>query len=138
LREKYGEVIGVSIFKYFRAADEEFVPVTPDYEIEALRQRVNELTGDEAQVYKWIREFYSERWIAETLLLGRRQARELIRRVCIKLGVRNVKELHRIYNRLERPKDAEVRTDEIDRYVDDRPGRIIPSQTAVKRDRGQH
>jgi DNA-binding CsgD family transcriptional regulator len=125
----------VSLFKYFRATEEGFDPVKPNHEIEALRQRVGELTGDEAQVYKWIREFYSEHWIAETLLLDKRQTRELIRRVCMKLGVRNVKALHRVYQRLERPKDTGVRTDEIDRYVDDRPGRTTSSQTAVKSDR---
>jgi DNA-binding CsgD family transcriptional regulator len=116
----------VSFFKYIRAPEDAFDPVKPDHEIESLKQRANGLIGDEAQAYKWLRAFYSETWIAETLLLDKRQTKELIRQVCIKLGVRNVKALHRIYGRLERPTDTEVKTDEIDRYVDDRPGREQP------------
>jgi DNA-binding CsgD family transcriptional regulator len=101
-------------------SDPSFVPVKPEESEESLRQRVEQLSGDEAQGYKWLREFYSESWIAETLLLERREIKELIRRICYKLGVRNVMALLRVYGRLESPKDVVVHTEEIDSYIDER------------------
>ncbi|MDR1927466.1 MAG: hypothetical protein LBQ33_02360 [Oscillospiraceae bacterium] len=93
-----------------------------------LHKRVARLSGDEAQVYKWLREQYSERWIAETLLLDKRRTREVIWRVCRKLGVPNVKAMLRIYNRLKIPGTGVVRTEEIDAYVDARIDKEIKEE----------
>jgi DNA-binding CsgD family transcriptional regulator len=113
--------IGLFWFKQMRGKDDfPFIPVTLEENKESLQQRVKQLCGDEMQSYKWLREFYSVHWIAETLLLDKRQVRKLIRQICRKLGVRNVKELLRVYGQLERQKDVIVRTEEIDSYIDER------------------
>jgi DNA-binding CsgD family transcriptional regulator len=110
-----------------------FAPVMPEESKASLRQRVEGLFGDELQGYKWLREFYSEQWIAETLLLDKRQIKELIQRICRKLGVRNVKALLRVYGRLERPKDVLVRTEEIDSYVEKRLEKAIQEEMQKSR-----
>jgi DNA-binding CsgD family transcriptional regulator len=122
------------LFKQARGdSDSPFVPVTPEESKKSLQQRVERLWGDEAQGYKWLREFYSERWIAETLLLDKRQIKELIRRICRKLGVRSVKALLRIYGRLERPEDMIVRTEEIDNYIDARSEKEVQEKLQKER-----
>jgi DNA-binding CsgD family transcriptional regulator len=106
-----------------------------------LKKRVERLSGDEAQVYKWLREQYSERWITETLLLDKRRTREIIWRVCRKLGVPNVKAMLRMYNRLKIPGTGVVRTEKIDAYVDARIDKEIeaelrkPEENAQERDK---
>jgi DNA-binding CsgD family transcriptional regulator len=98
-------------------------PTKPTDSPAALRRRVESLTGDELHAYQWMCACYTERWIAETLLLDKRQTRALVRRVCGKLGVRNARALLRVYGRLECPESAAVvDTAAIDRYVDNRPG----------------
>jgi DNA-binding CsgD family transcriptional regulator len=97
-----------------------FRPVSPFDSDDALLNRTKLLIGDEFEIYKWLREFYSERWIAETLLLGRCEARAKIRQVYRKLGVRNKKSLIQAYNRLKRPQKGPVETAEVDRYTDAR------------------
>ena len=92
---------------------------------DVLQERVGRLEGDEYEIYKWLREFYSERWIAETLLLDMRATKEKIRCVCTKLGVRNKKALLRTYGRLERPQKGPVNTEEIDDYIDTRTEKAI-------------
>ena len=97
-----------------------FEPVSPGDSDDALRVRINGLVGDEFEIYKWLREYYSERWIAETLLLGRRAAKQTLRRVYRKLGVKNKKALLEAYGRFQRPRTGQVDTDEIDTYLDAR------------------
>jgi DNA-binding CsgD family transcriptional regulator len=121
-------------FKQMRGKDDfPFIPVTLDESKESLQQRVEQLSGDEIQGYKWLREFYSEHWIAETLLLDKRQAKELIRQICRKLGVRNIKALLRIYGQLGRSKDVIVRTEEIDSYVDGRSEKEVQERLRQER-----
>ena len=95
-----------------------FEPVSPMDNDNALLVRVSGLVGDEFEIYKWLREFYSERWIAETLLLDRRTAKQTMRRVYLKLGVKNKKALIQVYSRFERPRKGQLDTDEIDKYAD--------------------
>lgn len=110
-----------------REAAGDFGPAKPTDGPAALRRRVESLTGDELHAWQWMREGYTGRWIAETLLLDKRQARALLRRVCGKLGVRNARALLRVYGSLERAESAAViDTAAIDRYVDNRPGQPEP------------
>ena len=102
-----------------------FVPVSPYDSEEALRARVEHLSGDEAEIYKWLREFYSECWIAETLLLEKREAKEKIRHVYFKLGVKNKRALIRAYGGLPRPQTGPVDTGKIDSYVDARTEKAV-------------
>ena len=107
-----------------------FVPVSPDDSDDALRGRVEQLTGDEVEIYKWLREFYSERWIAETLLLDMRDAKVKIGCVYHKLGVKNKRDFLRAYGHLERPRKGPVDTGEIDSYIDARTEKEIQSDLA--------
>lgn len=102
-----------------------FTPVTPHDSDETLRGRVDQLTGDEVEIYKWLREFYSERWIAETLMLKWREAKGKIRCVYLKLGVKNKRALMRMYGQLERPRRVPVDTEAIDSYIDARTEKEI-------------
>lgn len=102
-----------------------FRPVAPGDSDDVLRRRVGQLKGDDYEIYKWMREFYSERWIAETLLLPPRAVREKIRAVYFSLGVRGKKAFLRTYGRLERPQKGPVDTEEIDSYIDARTEKEI-------------
>ena len=63
------------------------------------QQPVEVLDMEEQAVLHWMAEGYSARWIAETMLLSKRGARELFKRVYRKLGVRNAREVSRYYRR---------------------------------------
>lgn len=102
-----------------------FEPVSPTESEDALQERTEQLVGDEYEIYKWMREFYSDRWIAETLMLDLPETKLKIRKVCRKLGIKRRKELLRVYGRLERPQKRPVNSDEIDNYVDDRAEKEI-------------
>ncbi len=96
------------------------MPVSPSDSDEILLSRINQLSGDEYEIYKWLREFYSKRWIAETLMLEINDAKVKIKSVYLKLGVKNKNAFSRVYGRLERPQKGPVDTQEIDSYVDTR------------------
>ena len=91
------------------------------------------MSDDEAEAYKWLREYYSERWIAETLFISRAQLKELTKSLCRKLGVPNIRAMRRIYDQLAIPKIREpVSTKAIDSYVEMRTEKEI--QTLLKKD----
>lgn len=104
---------------------EPFKPAGPLDSDETLQNRIRQLTGDEYEIYKWLREFYSEHWIAETLLLGPREAKGKIKGVCRKLGVKSRRALLRVYGHLPRPLKGPVDTKEIDSYIDARTEKEI-------------
>ena len=61
------------------------------------RRPVVVLDRQEQAVLNWMAEGYTPRWIAETMLLSKRGARKLFRRVYRKLGVKNAREVSRFY-----------------------------------------
>ena len=101
------------------------VPVSPHDSDEELQTRIRQLSGDEYEIYKWLREFYSERWIAETLLLELHEVKKKIRQVYFKLGVKNKRGFMRSYGRLPRPQKGPVDTEAIDSYIDARMKKAI-------------
>lgn len=112
---------------------EKYISVSLNTSDEELTERVNSLSDDEAQVYKWLREYYSESWIAETLFIGKSRLKELKKSLCIKLGVSGVRTMLRIYGHLGIPKVKEpVSTKEIDSYVEARTEREIQKQLKGK------
>jgi DNA-binding CsgD family transcriptional regulator len=111
-----------------------FLPVSLFDEIEVLQKRVEQLEGDEFEIYKWLREFYSERWIKETLLLNRCTVKAKLKTVYAKLGVTNKKTLIKVYMRLQRPHTGMVNTTEIDRYTDARTEKEVQNKLKNKRD----
>ena len=122
----YGRKEESTLFCLFVPKSETVNPVSLKSSNEELRERVDSLTEDEAHVYKWLREYYSERWIAETLLINRAQFKELAKSLCRKLGVSNIKAMLRIYNRLDIPKlDEPINTGTIDGYVEKRTEKEI-------------
>ena len=120
------------MFGLFMRKSETVNPVSLKSSNAELRERVDSLTEDEAQVYKWLRECYSERWIAETLLISRARQKELTKSLCRKLGVPNIRVMRRIYDCLDIPKRGPVNTEEIDGYVEKRTEKEI--QTLLKKD----
>ena len=114
------------VFKRMRSvSDASFSPVSRDTPDEELRKRIDALSEDEFQVCKWIVEYYSERWIAETLLVSKARLREIMRELCVKLGVANLKEMRRIYGGVGAFAKSVVITDEIDAYVEARTEKEI-------------
>jgi len=114
-----------------------YVPVSLCEGTDELQKRVNILTDDEIHVYRWLREYYTERWIEETLFITRAQLKDRIRMLCRKLGVPNVRVMLRIYGRLEPPsgRNAVVSTEEIDAYVEARSEREIQNELHKMRER---
>jgi len=80
----------------------DFKPLSGDENNDELRRRVSVLTPDEVQVYKWLRESYSLRWIAETLMKKQSEVRTLTKQVCRKLGVGNTRGVIRFYAILDK------------------------------------
>jgi DNA-binding CsgD family transcriptional regulator len=76
------------------------------------------LGDEEREIYKWLRELYSLRWIAETLMLDVRETKEKAIRIYRKLGVNNQKSLCRAYRALDGPEKAVVDHDAIEAYLD--------------------
>ncbi len=95
-------------------------PVSSSDSKEELQRRVDELSGDEYYIYRWLRESYSPRWIAESLLISRGRYKQLFASLCRKLGVTGTWQLLNIYGRLERKRESIVSTEEIDAYVEQR------------------
>lgn len=124
---------GSALFCLFGPKSEPIDPVSLKSSTEELRERVDSLTDDEALIYKWLREYYSERWIAETLFISRARQRELTKSLCRKLGVSNTRAMRRIYGQLDIPKREPVSTGEIDGYVEKRTEKEI--QTLLKKDK---
>ena len=89
----YGRKEESTLLCLFIPKSETINPVSLKSSNEELRERVDSLTEDEAHVYKWLREYYSERWIAETLLISRARQRELTKSLCRKLGVSEAEEM---------------------------------------------
>lgn len=79
-----------------------FVPLQPDESDGNRRERVKELNSDEAAVYKWLREGYSVKWTAETVLRSAQETRAIARRMYRKLGVKGRRELIRAYGLLDK------------------------------------
>lgn len=96
------------------------MPLLPNESCAQLQARVDQLAQDEYEIYKWLREYYSVRWIAETLLISRCAAKKKIKRVFTVLGVKNKETLIRTYHRLGRPEKRPVDSQAIDNYVDAR------------------
>lgn len=114
-----------------------YEPVSLSAEEEELKKRINSLSDEERHIYKWLKEYYSERWIAETLFMTRAQLRERIRVLCRKLGVPNVRAMLRIYGQLDPPSERNrmVCTEEIDAYVDARTEREIQRELRKMKER---
>ena len=103
--------------------------VSPSCSRAELQARVESLSDDETQVYQWLRQYYTERWIAETLLVSRLQLKSLIKNLCRKLGVSGVRSLLRVYGWLPVAGHPEtVDTAAIDGYVEARTEKEIRRQ----------
>lgn len=71
------------------------------------RRRISALSGDEQKAFEWLRQGYTARWTAETMLLDRRTAKRLFASLFRKLGVANESEACRLYRQTSlQPKDA--------------------------------
>lgn len=107
--------------KRFRTAYKaSYVPARVTDDAGTLQCRVEQLTDDERQVYKWLRECFSKRWIAETLLITKPQLQKLIDSMCYRLGVHSVREMLRVYNCVPIPTTRLVKSEDIDAYVEKR------------------
>lgn len=101
-----------NFFRGDRAAPS-FVPLRPDESDDKLRERVTTLKPDEAAVYKWLREGYSVKWTAETVLRNVQTTKATARRMYRKLGVRGRRELIRAYGVLDKLRRESVNPPDI-------------------------
>lgn len=114
-----------------------YEPVSISEDLDELRRRISTLSDEEQHVFKWLKEYYSERWIAETLFITRAQLRERIGALCCKLGVPSIRAMLRIYGHLEPLPDRNriVCTEDIDAYVDERSEREIQNELREMKER---
>ena len=104
---------------------------------EELQMRVDSLADGEAYVYRYLKGYYSRRWIAETLFISKTRLNRTIRELCRKLGVDGVKSMLRIYGRLKDTLPEPVDIKEIDEYVDRRMEKEIQAMEEQKSSRLQ-
>ena len=96
-----------------------FEEVSPFISSDMLEKNVDSLKGDEKMIFDWMLLYYSDAWIAESLMLSRRQMKELTNTIFNKLKVKSKTNLLRVYGYLSKKEDV-PNASEIDRYVDER------------------
>lgn len=96
-----------------------FEEVSPFTANDILEKNVESLDGDEKLIFNWMLLYYSDAWIAESLMLSRRQMKEFTNTILNKLKVRSKTSLLRVYGYLSKKEDV-PNASEIDRYVDER------------------
>lgn len=79
-----------------------FVPVASSAADDDMRERVNTLTPDELEIYTWLREGYTQKWIVETLYKGHSEILTCAKRVYHKLGVKDRHSLVNMYAVLDK------------------------------------
>ena len=107
---------------YFRRSikgQNSFEEVSPFTANDILEKNVESLDGDEKMIFDWMLLYYSDAWIAESLMLSRRQMKEFTNTILNKLKVRSKTSLLRVYGYLSKKEDV-PNASEIDRYVDAR------------------
>lgn len=119
----------------FSNSSKTITPVTLNSTNEELQMRVDSLADDEAYVYRYLKGYYSRRWIAETLFISKTRLNRTIRELCRKLGVDGVKSMLRIYGRLKDTLPEPVDIKEIDEYVDRRMEKEIQAMEEQKSSR---
>ena len=119
----------------FSNSSKTITPVTLNSTNEELQMRVDSLADDEAYVYRYLKGYYSRRWIAETLFISKTQLNRIIRELCRKLGVDGVKSMLRIYGRLKDNLPEPIDIKEIDEYVDRRMEKEIQAMEEQKSSR---
>lgn len=124
LQERRTELIGL----LFSNLSKTITPVTLNSTNEELQMRVDSLADDETYVYRYLKGYYSRRWIAETLFISKTQLNRIIRELCRKLGVDGVKSMLRIYGRLKDNLPEPIDIKEIDEYVDRRMEKEIQAK----------
>ena len=96
-----------------------FEEVSPFTANDILEKNVESLDDDEKLIFNWMLLYYSDAWIAESLMLSRRQMKELTNTIFNKLKVKSKTNLLRVYGYLSKKEDV-PNAFEIDRYVDER------------------
>lgn len=107
---------------YFRRSTKgqnSFEEVSPFTANDILEKNVESLDGDEELIFNWMLLYYSDAWIAESLMISRRQMKEFTNTILNKLKVRSKTSLLRVYGYLSK-KEEVPNASEIDRYVDER------------------
>ena len=61
--------------------------------------RIATLSEDEKKTFEWMKAGYTSKWVAETMLLGKKPAKQMFRSVFSKLGVKSPREIIRYYAR---------------------------------------
>lgn len=102
-----------------------FSQVSPYEDSSKLRRRVDDLEEEEKAVFEWMLRFFSDRWIAETLMIGKRRLKEVKRVIFFKLGVEDERNMQRAYGFLAPPGNLMPDVGMIDSYVENRTEKEI-------------
>ncbi len=113
-------VFGLQLFRTQVKSQPAFSEVSLHESKESLRERIKALENDEYSVFKWMMQYFSDAWIAETLMLTRKRLKETQQTVFFKLGVRNRESMFRIYDGVKPETNALPNTKEIDAYIEKR------------------
>lgn len=109
----------LDFFRRSTKGQNSFEEVSPFTANDILEKNVESLDGDEKLIFNWMLLYYSDAWIAESLMLSRRQMKEFTNTILNKLKVRSKTSLLRVYGYLSKKEDV-PNASEIDRYVDER------------------
>lgn len=109
----------LDFFRRSTKGQNSFEEVSPFISRDVLEKNVDSLKGDEKMIFDWMLLYYSDAWIAESLMLSRRQMKELSNTIFYKLKVKSKTNLLRVYGYLSKKEDV-PNASEIDRYVDER------------------
>lgn len=116
---------GLNLFRERITTKLTFSPVSPYEDSSRLRRRVDDLDEEEKTVFQWMLRFFSDRWIAETLMIGRKRLKEVKRVIFFKLGVENERTMQRTYGFLATPGNMMPDVGMIDSYVENRTEKEI-------------
>lgn len=116
---------GLNLFRERITTKLIFSPVSPYEDSSKLRRRVDDLEEEEKAVFEWMLRFFSDRWIAETLMIGKRRLKEVKRVIFFKLGVENERNMQRAYGFLAPSGNLMPDVGMIDSYVENRTEKEI-------------
>ncbi|GHT85891.1 hypothetical protein FACS18947_5200 [Bacteroidia bacterium] len=98
-----------TVLKYWNQAPvTSALPVTPHISACEQNGNIRTLTGDELEIYNWLKEGYSIRWTAETLMRSKVELQMAAKLIYQKLGVANQRELIRYYGDLDRRVETDI------------------------------
>lgn len=102
-----------------------FYEISPYESKKELKKRVDSLSEDERAIFEWILLYFSDAWIAETLMLNRKRLKEAEKVLFFKLGIRSKRNMMRVYGFMSPKQNEMPDAEEIDGFIEKRTEKEI-------------